>query len=199
MIYLILIILTLSTLLYICGPLTSSEPPKYVGESKEVYRDVINATPAETSAGLSRQLLKRVENKPLVTAVPRAWLATVFVGSLILTAGLYHHFGRADLTQGPLPKAQPQTVAPPPAFDRESIAQMSPQGRAKMIEAMVASLAARLRDDPEDIEGWVRLLRSRQVLGQDMTDDLALMRETFEDAPEIVEDILSRSAVKPTP
>jgi len=35
-----------------------------------------------------------------------------------------------------------------------------------MINGMVDSLAARLAQDPDNPEGWVRLLTSRRVLGQ---------------------------------
>ncbi len=47
----------------------------------------------------------------------------------------------------------------------------------EMIEGMVAGLAARLDDDPQDREGWLRLTRSYQVLGK---ETLAL--ESFEEA-----------------
>ena len=42
---------------------------------------------------------------------------------------------------------------------------MSPSDRQEMIRGMVANLAARLEDEPDDVEGWRRLARSREVLG----------------------------------
>ena len=39
-----------------------------------------------------------------------------------------------------------------------------------MIEGMVARLDQKLRDDPSDLEGWVRLIKARRVLQQ---EDLA--------------------------
>jgi cytochrome c-type biogenesis protein CcmH len=42
----------------------------------------------------------------------------------------------------------------------------SPEERRAMIESMVARLAARLEQQPDDAEGWVRLGRSYMVLGQ---------------------------------
>jgi len=45
-------------------------------------------------------------------------------------------------------------------------ASMSPQDRAAMIETMVASLDDRLRQNPRDEEGWMRLIRSYAVLGK---------------------------------
>ena len=45
-------------------------------------------------------------------------------------------------------------------------ASMSPQERAAMIETMVASLDEKLRQNPRDEEGWMRLIRSYAVLGK---------------------------------
>jgi len=44
--------------------------------------------------------------------------------------------------------------------------EMSAEDRAKMIQGMVASLAARLEREPNDAEGWARLGRSYGVLGE---------------------------------
>lgn len=46
------------------------------------------------------------------------------------------------------------------------IAAMNPEEQMAMIENMVAQLAARLEDNPDDPEGWLRLSQSYQVLGQ---------------------------------
>ena len=44
--------------------------------------------------------------------------------------------------------------------------QMSAAEQQEMIEGMVAGLAARLEDSPDDRDGWLRLARSYQVLGR---------------------------------
>jgi cytochrome c-type biogenesis protein CcmH len=41
----------------------------------------------------------------------------------------------------------------------------APAGRNAMIQAMVERLAARLKAQPRDADGWIRLMRSRMVLG----------------------------------
>lgn len=46
------------------------------------------------------------------------------------------------------------------------IANAPPDEQAAMIQSMVEGLAARLEDDPSDLEGWRRLARSYSVLGQ---------------------------------
>lgn len=43
---------------------------------------------------------------------------------------------------------------------------MSPGQQREMAEGMVASLEAKLRADPKNVEGWLMLMRSRVTLGQ---------------------------------
>lgn len=44
---------------------------------------------------------------------------------------------------------------------------LAPADRQQMIRSMVDSLAAKLQDDPNSIEGWLRLVRSYKVMGED--------------------------------
>ena len=41
-----------------------------------------------------------------------------------------------------------------------------PSQQDEMVQGMVARLAARLKANPKDADGWIRLIRSRMVLGQ---------------------------------
>ena len=61
--------------------------------------------------------------------------------------------------------------------------QMSGQGGAPNPRAMVAMLAARLKADPHDALGWVRLMRAYTVLGETEKAKQALVdaRKTFPD------------------
>jgi len=43
--------------------------------------------------------------------------------------------------------------------------QAGPTGQQAMIQGMVDRLAAQLKSQPRDADGWVRLMRSRMVLG----------------------------------
>ena len=45
-------------------------------------------------------------------------------------------------------------------------ASLSAEDQSAMIETMVAGLDERLRRDPNDAEGWMRLIRSYVVLGR---------------------------------
>ena len=77
--------------------------------------------------------------------------------------------------------------APAPSEEQVAAAQqMSPEDRQQMIRGMVERLAARLEEAPEDPDGWIRLMRSRQVLGEPEAARAALRRalEVFAaDAP----------------
>jgi cytochrome c-type biogenesis protein CcmH len=60
---------------------------------------------------------------------------------------------------------------------------MPPGDRAAMIQGMVAGLADRLEQSPRDAEGWIKLIRSRIVLGEIELAKRALARglEVFAD------------------
>ncbi|MER9327672.1 c-type cytochrome biogenesis protein CcmI [Mesorhizobium sp. M0488] len=54
----------------------------------------------------------------------------------------------------------------PDAADIDAASSMSPQDREAMINTMVAGLGEKLRQNPRDPEGWMRLVRSYVVLGK---------------------------------
>lgn len=54
----------------------------------------------------------------------------------------------------------------PTAAEVEAASQMSGEDRQAMIEGMVAQLDERLKENPRDLEGWRRLVRSYVVLGK---------------------------------
>ncbi|KQS77473.1 cytochrome C biogenesis protein CycH [Rhizobium sp. Leaf384] len=66
---------------------------------------------------------------------------------------------------GPAPAADAKLGGP----DAAAIARaqtMSTDDRRQMIEGMVSSLAAKLKDAPDNLEGWQRIIRSYAVLGE---------------------------------
>ena len=71
----------------------------------------------------------------------------------------------------------------PTAEDMAEMASLSADDRNARIRAMVDGLAARLDDDPSDIEGWLRLAQSRNVLGETEAAREAY-RRAMEAAPE---------------
>ncbi len=67
-----------------------------------------------------------------------------------------------------LPPAPAATPAPPGPSDSDVAAasQMSSSDRLAMIHGMVDKLAADLKQNPHDADGWMRLMRARMVLGE---------------------------------
>lgn len=74
-----------------------------------------------------------------------------------------------DIEQ-PAPPAPPPVAAAPGGDAGMAGAMMAlpPDQRSQAIQGMVAGLAARLQQDPNDLPGWKRLARSYAVLGQPM-------------------------------
>lgn len=77
---------------------------------------------------------------------------------------------------------QDRAAAPP--IDPEARAQieaMSADEQAAMIANMVEGLAVRLQQDPNDLNGWLRLIRARAVMGDvaQARQDLAMAQQTF--------------------
>lgn len=64
----------------------------------------------------------------------------------------------ADVAKEPAPGPTQQDI--------DAASAMSPEDRAAMIETMVASLDDKLRQNPRDLEGWTRLVKSYQILGR---------------------------------
>lgn len=61
---------------------------------------------------------------------------------------------------------QPADSAGPDASDVAAASAMNAQDRDAMIEGMVAGLDEKLKQNPRDQEGWMRLIRSYMVLGR---------------------------------
>ncbi len=122
-------------------------------------------------------------------------LSFFFAGFVALAITTYALIGRPDLLK---PNAL-QAYAPPQQTQRDpspeqirAAQQMSPEDRAQMILGMVEGLAAKLEDNPEDAEGWARLLQARDVLGQteQAEKDIARVKDIFAGRPETLSQIL---------
>jgi len=71
------------------------------------------------------------------------------------------------ITEGGRRLAENGQAAPGPTQQEiDAASEMSAEDRTTMIETMVASLDDRLKQNPRDLEGWTRLVRSYQVLGR---------------------------------
>jgi len=72
--------------------------------------------------------------------------------------------GAAD-AGGAASAVPPGAAAPQISADQQAAVQaMAPQDQQAMIQGMVQKLADRLKDNPKDMDGWIRLMRAYQVL-----------------------------------
>ncbi len=75
----------------------------------------------------------------------------------------------ASIGRDPISVAQfaPMATQPGPTQDQVAAAQdMSEEDRAAFITSMVDRLATRLEDEPDDLDGWLRLANAYTVLGR---------------------------------
>jgi cytochrome c-type biogenesis protein CcmH len=154
--------LALGVLAWVLRPLLFSASSGRLSRSAvnvSVYRDQLRELEGDLAAGtlaredyeraraeLERRLLEDV-SKPDPAVAPASGRGTalaVAIGIPILAAALYF------------------TVGNPAAVNREAELQAS----AAQVEAMVARLAMRLREKPDDVEGWKLLGRSYAVMGR---------------------------------
>lgn len=98
---------------------------------------------------------------------------------------IYGHASRMASALDLPPPPEPHAAPGPSQEDMAAAADMSATDRTAMIDGMVSGLADRLAQDPNDLGGWLRLIRAYTVLGRVEDRDAALetARATFaEDA-----------------
>lgn len=160
---LVLAFVTLAVLCAILAPLWRAAPP-VSGRAldRAVYRDLLDEIDRDLERGVvapddADRARREVERRILVSAPPSdpqaspplRWLAAVLGGLAGLGAiGLYLLFGTPGLPD--LPYGH----------------RISPEAQQAMIQSMVDSLAARLKEHPDDIDGWLMLGRSYAVTGE---------------------------------
>lgn len=99
-------------------------------------------------------------------------------------------------------------VAPPPEAVAEAetagrsaeeaaaaIAELPPEERAAAIDGMVRSLERRLADEPDDVDGWRRLGRSKRVLG-DVPGARTALRRALDLEPEDVPTLVALADIE---
>ena len=60
----------------------------------------------------------------------------------------------------------PDPATPAPPADAAAILSMNPSDQNAMIHKMVNRLAAKMKDNPNDLDGWERLAKAYSVLGE---------------------------------
>lgn len=120
----------------------------------------------ERAAGLDAGDLKAqyflglaAEQDGKVSEAARIWTA--------LLARIPEQAAYRPLIEQSLARIKPDSPqAGPGAADIAAAESLPPEQRAEMVRAMVARLAARLKQDGSDTESWLRLVRAYMVLGE---------------------------------
>ena len=101
-----------------------------------------------------------------------------------ISADAMRNFLQSEKSKQRVTEATPRGPRPEDVRNAEN---MAPQDRTAMIRGMVEGLANRLEQQPRDAEGWIKLIRSRVVLGEAELANKSLQRALSifsEDGPE---------------
>lgn len=192
MIWLIALIMALGTGLIVIGPLVRASAPQSHARSAADYKMQIAQIDVELSASdvdnrqalsaqkrrLQRGLLALTSDEANAQSPMRRGATALLMVLTLGAAALYAGIGT------PRPPAQQAAALP-----------ISESEQAQMIAGMVQSLSEKLDADPQNIDGWIRLMRSRLVLGQgaEARADLERIEAAFPDNRETVTRILDES------
>jgi cytochrome c-type biogenesis protein CcmH len=117
---------------------------------------------AYSQEGDSRRAVQTWTDLIAMSPPDAPWLATV--QDRIRRVAAAANIDPATITPSPEAIAAAQQRGPS-AADVAAIQRMTPDERAALVRGMVGQLAARLESEPGDLEGWRRLGRAYQVLG----------------------------------
>jgi cytochrome c-type biogenesis protein CcmH len=106
-------------------------------------------------------------------------------GGLLGTLRQQETAPQAGSSQAASPQAAAPTSVGPSSEDVRNAEAMTPASRMAMIQGMVDRLASRLDQSPRDVEGWIKLMRSRKVLGETEAAERTFRSalDVFKDAP----------------
>ena len=138
-------------------------------EAKQTFQKAVDGDPHDAKAGYYLELADEQDgNSAAAVGKWRALLAQAppdapWAG--FVRAALARVTAASNAETGP--KASPTVPKTGPTANDVSAADaMSEPQRTEMIRGMVQQLAARLHADGNDVEGWLRLVRSYAVLGE---------------------------------
>ena len=141
-------------------------PPAEAAIDRAVELDPLNPAAvyyqaiALEQSGSSAMAYDALANRIAVETEITPWME-IFVARL---NRIGERIGRAPV--GPMMLMAGTDTPGPSAADMEAAAELSAEDRAAMVQSMVARLAARLEEESDDLEGWLRLANAYRVLGE---------------------------------
>ncbi len=139
--------------------LTASSGGVVTNEAKAAFQQALALDPRNPKARYYLGLAAEQDGKPQDAAALWGALASDSPADAPWLPVLREALARVG---APMPPAAPG----PSSADVAAAQQMNPQDRAAMVRGMVEGLEQRLATDSADIEGWLRLMRAWNVLGE---------------------------------
>ena len=170
------------------GYMAVGNPP----EAMKAFRQAVNLSKAtnrsvptallssygEALAQSSNEVTKEAEDifREVLEQDPGDLMARYYIG--VARAGRGDREGALQLWEEVLAEAPPDAEWRGPLLDQVALlrSQLLSGGAAPNPQAMVAQLASRLDANPNDLEGWLRLIRAYSVLGETEKATAALRR-----------------------
>ncbi len=131
--------------------------------------------------------------RQVVAEAPRDLVARYYLGLALASRG--DKAGALQFWEGVLADAPPDTPWRGSLIDQVAALKAGSGGAAPNPQAMVQQLAERLQSSPNDLDGWIRLIRAYAVLGNKdkATEALSRARGVFANQPS-AQSALARAA-----
>ncbi|MFO7579018.1 c-type cytochrome biogenesis protein CcmI [Nitrosomonas halophila] len=156
---------------------------------QDLRNDILSKEQYESSKQeLQKRMLQDLSTSSETASTPRASrhgiAATVIVVLAVPLTAVYLYTIIGD-SRGLLPQSQLANATHFQSDNAESV----PPGHAE-IQSIIDNLAARLKDNPEDIEGWVMLARTYAIMGrfEDASATYAELVKIIPDSPQFLSD-----------
>jgi len=144
--------------------LTASSGGVVTAEAKAAFQQALTLDPKNPKARYYLGLAAEQDGKPQDAAAAWSALAADSPADAPWVPLVRDALARVG---APMPATAVAPAAPgPSASDVAAAQQMTPEDRAAMVRGMVEGLEQRLATDGADIEGWLRLMRAWNVLGE---------------------------------
>ncbi len=140
-------------------------------EAKQAFQTAVDLDPQEQRARYYLGLSEVQAGEPAAALEIWTDLARDTPAEAPWRAGLLEQIAalvrETGLDPGDLTPQAPAAVAPGPSqAEVDAAAEMTPEERDAFIRSMVARLAERLEEEPDDLDGWLRLAQAYRVLGE---------------------------------